>query len=103
MAAMRRRNPQIAEDGFDRLRAMAGDHVDELIEEYHRETDHGVRCWLLELIGEARAERAYDTLAAELDSTDESLRDWAEHGLRLLDTPSARRLLWERRDGSDRY
>jgi hypothetical protein len=100
MRLMRRHDPQLAEDGFQRLRAIAGQHVDELIEEFGRERDHGLRCWLLELIGEARSGRAFDVLAAELQSEDESLRSWAARGLRLLDTAEARRLLWQRRSGA---
>jgi len=92
---MRRRNPQLAEDGFHHLRATAADHVDELIEEFHREHDHGLRCWLLELIGDAASEQALPVLVAELHSDDEALQDWAIRGLRKLDTPQARRLLWQ--------
>ena len=95
MRLMRRRDPQLAEDGFQRLCEIAGAHVDELIGEFGRETDHGVRCWLLELIGEARSPRAFDLLVAQLRGEDESLSDWARRGLRLLDTKVARRVLWQ--------
>ena len=90
---MRRRDPQESEDGFGALRAIAGEHVDELVVEFARETDHGLRCWLLELVGLARSPRAFDLLVAQLGSGDESLRSWAEEGLRLLDTKDARRVL----------
>lgn len=66
MRLMRHRDPQLAEDGFQRLRAIAGQHVDELIREFGAEHNHGVRCWLLALIGEARSARAFDVLATEL-------------------------------------
>ncbi|GAA1856844.1 HEAT repeat domain-containing protein [Asanoa iriomotensis] len=92
---MRRRDPQLAEDGFQRLRATAGEHVDRLIDEFRNEPDHGIRCWLLELIAEARSPRAHDLLVGQLRGGDESLRSWAEHGLRLLDTKEARTALWE--------
>jgi len=94
MRLMRRRDPQQAEDGFHHLRAMAADHVDELIDEFLREHDHGLRCWLLELIGDAASGKALPVLAVELHSNDEALQDWAVRGLRKLDTPQARRLLW---------
>ncbi|GIF46499.1 hypothetical protein DFJ67_8354 [Asanoa ferruginea] len=81
---MRRRDPQLAEDGFQRLRGIAAEHVDALIDEFRRETDHGVRCWLLELIAEARSPRAHDLLTAQARSDDESLRDCATQGLKLL-------------------
>jgi hypothetical protein len=100
MRLMRRRDPQLAEDGFQRLRAIADQHVDELVAEFGRERDHGVRCWLLELIGEARSDRAFPVLVAQLDGDDEALRGWAERGLRLLDTVEARRLLWQRSQGA---
>jgi hypothetical protein len=83
---MRRRDPQLAEDGFQRLRGIAAEHVDRLIDEFRRETDHGVRCWLLELIAQARSPRAAALLTAQSHGDDESLRAWAEQGLRLLDT-----------------
>jgi hypothetical protein len=92
---MRRQDPQVAEDGFGLLQQIAGEHVDELIVEFGRETDHGLRCWLLELIGQARSPRAFDLLVAQLQSEDESLRDWAGRGLRLLETKEARRVLWQ--------
>ena len=92
---MRRRDPQLAEDGFQRLRGLAAEHVDRLIDEFRRETDHGVRRSLLELIGEARSPRAYDLLAGQLRGDDESLRWWAERGLQLLDTEEARTVLWQ--------
>ncbi|MER7473525.1 HEAT repeat domain-containing protein [Micromonospora sp. NPDC000018] len=101
MHLMRSRDPQAAEDGFALVRDMAGQHVDDLMDAFGRETDHGVRCWLLELIGDARSPRALDLLATQLLSDDESFRFWAERGLRLLDTREARRLLWQR-GGPDR-
>ena len=83
---MRRRNPQLAEDGLQRLRALAPANVDRLIDEFKNESDHGIRCWLLELIGEARSPHARDLLTGQLSSGDESLRTWAERGLRLLES-----------------
>ncbi|MDG4827221.1 HEAT repeat domain-containing protein [Asanoa sp. WMMD1127] len=92
---MRRRDPQLAEDGFQRLRAVAGQHVDRLVDEFRHEPDHGLRCWLLELIGHARSPRAFELLVGQLSSDDESLRKCAERGLRLLDTKEARTALFE--------
>ena len=59
--------------------------------------DHGLRCWLLELIGAARSPDALPVLGAQLNSDDEALRDWAVTGLEKLDTPEARTLLWHAR------
>jgi hypothetical protein len=92
---MRRRDPQVAEDGFARLREIAGSHVDELIAEFGRETDHGLRCWLLELVGQARSPRSFELLVARLYGEDAAFRCWAERGLRSLDTKESRRVLWQ--------
>lgn len=94
---MRRRDPQTSEDGFHRLRELAVSHVDDLIREFGRETDHGMRCWLLELIGETRSPEAFGLLKSQLWTADEVLSSWAARGLELLGTKEARRLLWQRR------
>ena len=62
---------------------------------YAVEQDHGLKCWLLELVGEARSSDALPLLAAELRSDSESLSDWARLGLEKLNTREARRVLWE--------
>ena len=91
---MRKHDPQLSEDGFHALLPHAADHIDALIEDFRREEDHGLRCWLLELIGEARSVKAFDVLREQLHSTDSSLRDWAIRGLRALGTPEARQELF---------
>jgi hypothetical protein len=96
MQLMRKHNPQTQEDGFALLKPVASDFLPDLIEAYEAKTDHGLKCWLLELIGEARSEDAHTLLGRELTSDDESLRFWAEGGLRSLDTKAARTTLWER-------
>lgn len=100
MRLMRRSNPQLQEDGFGMLRPVAHRYVRELMVEFANERDHGLRCWLLELIGEARSPEAFPLLAVQLRGDDESLRSWAVDGLAQLDTKEARRLLWE--SGHDR-
>jgi hypothetical protein len=96
MWKMRRHNPQTREDGFHELLPHAADHVDELIHEFRAEQDdHGLRCWLLELIGHARSPRALPLLIEQLASPDESLRSWAARGLEQLDAKEARRALWQ--------
>jgi HEAT repeat protein len=101
MRLMRRNDPQAAEDGFDLLLPHAGDHVEELIAEFLAEPDdHGLRCWLLELIGEARSPLALPILVEQLNGEDESLRFWAARRLRALDSRPARETLWRaRRNG----
>jgi hypothetical protein len=98
MQLMRRHNPQTREDGFQALLRCASEHVEELIAAFEGERDdHGLRCWLLELIGEARSPLALLTLADQLCSEDESLRSWAVRGLDQLGTPAARQELWKAR------
>ena len=92
---MKNRDPQIQEEGFHLLESHASDYVHELIEEFNNETDHGLRCWLLELIGSAKSPVAFDFLAIQLRSEDEHFRYWAHRGLEILDTKEARTLRWE--------
>lgn len=100
MSLMRRGDPQKREEGFDQLRVIAAGHVDELLDAFDAERDdHGLRCWLLELIGEARSPKTLPVLASQLGSDDDALRGWAERGLRLLDSKEARTALWEHTHG----
>jgi hypothetical protein len=95
MREMRSRDPQRREDGFDFLREHADSFVEELIAEFAAERDdHGLRCWLLELVAEARSPRAFSLLTSELWNSDESLRFWAIRGLEMLDTREARTELY---------
>jgi hypothetical protein len=92
---MRSRDPLHREDGFDFLREHADSFVDELIAEFAAERDdHGLRCWLLELVAEARSPHALALLASQLQVEDESLRFWAVRGLEMLDTREAREELY---------
>ncbi|MDX6480388.1 MAG: hypothetical protein QOG85_898 [Gaiellaceae bacterium] len=77
------------------LEPIAADILPQLIEAFDSESDHGLRCWLLELIGKARSEDALPILSRELHSGDESIRDWARRGLEQLNTKEARTLLWQ--------
>ncbi|MEU8185419.1 HEAT repeat domain-containing protein [Micromonospora sp. NPDC049044] len=97
MRLMRSRDPQKQEDGFHLLRPHAAQHLDELITEFNREPDHGLRCWLLELIGDARSADALPVLVVQLHGDDERLRFWAVKGLEQLDTTQARRQLYQAR------
>jgi len=95
---MRRHDPQLQEDGFGMLSAHAHEHVERLMAEFHTETNHGLRCWLLELVGEAKSPQALPLLFEYLHSEDDSLRGWARRGLEALDTKESRRALWEAGD-----
>ena len=95
MEMMRSQNPQIQEDGFHFLLPEAPQYVQELIEAFQSEQGLGLRCWLLELIGAAKSERAFDFLAGQLRSESWQLRYWAIRGLKHLDSRQARTLLWD--------
>jgi hypothetical protein len=95
IAMMRKHSPQTREDGFYALLPHAAEYIDELMAEFQTEKDHGLRCWLLELIGEARSENAFDLLCEQIQSSDEGLRDWAIRGLRKLNTREARLALFD--------
>jgi hypothetical protein len=90
---MRKHDPQLREDGFHLLLPNVAAHVDELIVDFQNETDRGLRCWFLELIGAARDPKAFALLAEQLKSSDDSLRNWAARGLQGLNTPAARQAL----------
>ena len=95
MALMRKRNALAREEGFHALLPRAREHVQDLMAEFATEADHGLRCWLLELIGEARSEDAFELLCTEAGSPDKALRDWAVRGLTMLDTRAARTFLFQ--------
>ena len=94
MWMMRRHNAQTQEDGFHALLPFAGEFLDELIAEYQSEHDHGLRCWLLELIGEAKSPRAFEVLRETLGSDDGAFASWAAISLMKLGTKEARRAVW---------
>lgn len=93
MRLMRKHDPQLQEDGFAALEDRAAEWLPLLAAELEAERDPGVRAWLLELIGHSGSPEALPILARHLHDPDESLRHWAERGLRHLDTREARRLL----------
>ncbi|GLY52598.1 HEAT repeat domain-containing protein [Lentzea sp. NBRC 102530] len=97
MWLMRRRDPQAREDGFGLLQPHAAEHLGELIAAFRAEEDHGLRCWLLELVGDARSPEALPILVEHLGHEDESFASWAVTGLRKLDTKEARTALYRHR------
>lgn len=101
LAMMRKHDPQVQEDGFGLVKGVAAAHVAELSSAYAEESDHGLRCWLLELLGETRSPEALPVLVEALDSPDESIRHWGEVGLKKADTRESRRLLWQRAANND--
>jgi len=95
MRLMRKRDAQLQEDGFHALLPHTREYLPQLMDEFEQETNLGLRCWLLELIGEARDPRAFALLLGYLQSENDSLKSWAIEGLKLLNTKEARRALWE--------
>jgi hypothetical protein len=90
---MHKHDPQMREDGFAMLEPIAADVLPQLIAALDGELDHGLRCWLLELIGSARSESALPVLIREMGRNDESFRHWARRALEQLDTKEARTAL----------
>lgn len=97
MAMIHKHDPQVKEGGFGLVKGVAAAHVHELIGAYTDETDRGVRCWLLESLGEARSSEALPVIVDALASPDDSIRDWGQAGLEKLDTKDARTLPGEHR------
>lgn len=97
LESMRSSDPRASTHGFDFLREHADAYVAELMAEFDRERNDELRCWLLELISEARSPEALRLLAGQLESDDESLQFWAVRGLEMLDTREARHELHQAR------
>jgi len=77
------------------LQATATAHAAELIAAFRKERDDRVRRILLGIICEASLPEAIPLLMEYLRSDDEGLRYWAVEGLRHLDTPETRKVLWK--------
>jgi HEAT repeat protein len=77
------------------LQANATAHAAELIAAFRCERDDRVRRILLGIICEASLPEAFPLLMEYLRSDDEGLRYWAAEGLRRLDTPETRKVLWK--------
>lgn len=82
-------------------RVHAAEHVDELLAEFRRESDHGLQRWLLGLIGYARCARVLPLPVQQLHGHDEALRGWAVQGLQLLGTREARQALYRARTNGE--
>src|SRR5262245_39245486 len=79
------------------LQQNAGENIDDLLAAFRSETDSRVRTLLLSVIAETRSQAALPIFAEILLGDDEDLQVWAARGLHVLDTPDARKLLWEAR------
>ena len=92
---MHSKKPQTQEDGFGWLKQQASEFVSELVEAFETESQHGVKCWLFELIGESRSLEAMPLFEKYLFGDDESLCSWAAYGLSNLNTREARHTLYQ--------
>jgi len=97
MRMMRRHDPQTREDGYHALLPHARAHVPELLAAFQAEEDHGLRCWLFELLGEAREPDLLPLFADALRGDDPALWGRALRALQDLGTKEARHLLFEAR------
>ena len=95
MRLMRQRDAMTQEEGFHALLPHAHEHTQQLMDEFAHETDYGLRCWLLELLGEAKDPKTLPLFLEYLSGDDDMLRYWAIRGLKLLNTKEARRALWD--------
>jgi hypothetical protein len=97
MQMMHKHDPQLKEEGFALLAPHAHEFIDELIDEIQNEQEHGLKCWLLELLGESHSEKATIVFQQYLKHEDEGFRYWAAQGLHTLNTKRARQILWDAR------
>ena len=96
MTLMRSRNPQRQEDGFHLLLTRAAEFVPELLTETAAEVeDPGLRSWLYELLRETKSTLPIHHYRSLLVSTKEDERSWAQTGLKAIDTPEARKILFD--------
>ncbi len=77
------------------LRDHAAGHATELVAACSAESDERVRHILFGVLCEAKLPEALSVFVEHLRSDDESLRYWSEQGLRALNTPDARKALWQ--------
>jgi hypothetical protein len=94
---LRRRNVRggVVDIVCHELQENATSHAAELVAAFRGECDDRVRRILLGIICEASLQEALPLLMEYLRSDDEDLRYWAVEGLRRLDTPETRKVLWK--------
>ena len=95
LAMMHKHDPQIQEDGFHALLPHAAEYVPELMIAFQQEQEHGLKCWLLESLAEAKSLEAMPMFIEYLYGDDESLQTWAAYGLYRIDNKDTLRMLYE--------
>ena len=97
---MRSKDALEQEAGFQLMQRRVSEFAPELLAEAATETrDWGLRSWLYELLRETRSPLPLDHYRALLVSSDENERRWAIQGLKAIDTPEARKCLFDARGG----
>jgi HEAT repeat protein len=94
---IRRHAPEVREDGFALMREIAAEHVAELMAAFESESEYGLRCWLLALLGETRAVETVPMFSALLYDEEERFRELAAVGLQMVGTKEARTALYRAR------
>jgi hypothetical protein len=84
------------------LKENAVSHAAELVAAFRAEQNVGMQCILLGVICDAKLPEALPLFTEHLHSDDELLRYWSEEGLRALNSPEARKALWEAGRGKRR-
>jgi HEAT repeat protein len=91
-----RKNAMAQEEGYHWLLPRVGEFVEPLLAGLETEDEPRMQGWILELLGEAGDVRAFPAFARHLFSPDESVRWWAQSGLRKLgETREGRKVLWD--------
>ena len=97
MAMLRnRKDAVVQEEAYHWLLPRVGEFVEPLLAELETEDEPRMQVWILELLGDARDVRAFPVFVRHLFSPDESVRSWAQGGLRKLgQAREGRKMLWD--------
>lgn len=96
MAMLRNKDALVQEDGYFWLLPRVDEFVEPLLAELETEDEPHMQSLILDLLGDARVVRAFPVFVRHLFSPDESVRSWAQWGLRELgQTREGRKVLWE--------
>ncbi|MFN0201047.1 MAG: HEAT repeat domain-containing protein [Bacteroidia bacterium] len=90
-----KKDKDVQETAFSNLSLIADSFITELIEICYKETNTGVRAWLVELIAHAKSPDSLDFLSEQFYHPCESIQHWAIRGLQLLNTPQSRKVLYQ--------
>jgi ribulose 1,5-bisphosphate carboxylase large subunit-like protein len=90
MKMLQSNDPQKKEDGSYLLESHASEFLEELMTQFKRAENYGIRYWLIYLISKAKSQAAIPFLKEYLFCNEESLRRAAIQGLKDLDTKETR-------------